>query len=166
MRRDCANASTWRCAGRCAAPIRSAVYLSGGLDSSSVAVLAARALGEKNQRLAAFTQVPRRGFDGPVPAGHYADETPYVEAIRKAAGNIDVNYVQNDECDDFADLDRFFIALEGPVRNPTNLGWMLAISRLARTQGRRVLLGGTTAITPSAGTAGRRPSIICCAAGC
>ena len=77
-----------------------------------------------------------------MPAGHYADETPYVDAIAKAAGNIDVTYVQDDASDDLADLDRFFIALEGPVRNPTNLGWVLAILRLARTQGRRVLLGG------------------------
>ena len=43
-------------------------YLSGGLDSSSVAALAARALGERDQRLAAFTQVPREGFDGSVPS--------------------------------------------------------------------------------------------------
>ena len=56
-------------------------YLSGGLDSSSVAALTARALAEKGQRLAAFTQIPREGFVGPVPAGRYADETPYVEAI-------------------------------------------------------------------------------------
>jgi asparagine synthase (glutamine-hydrolysing) len=117
-------------------------YLSGGLDSSSVAVLAARALGERNQRLAAFTHVPRAGFEGPVPEGLYADETPYVEAIRKLSGNIDITYVRNDEYDDFADLERMFIALEGPVRNPTNLGWMLAIPRLARAQGCRVLLGG------------------------
>jgi asparagine synthase (glutamine-hydrolysing) len=117
-------------------------YLSGGLDSSSVAALAARALAEKGQRLAAFTQVPREGFDGPVPADCYADETPYVEAIRKAAGNIDLTYVRNDECDDFADLERVFLMLEGPVRNPTNLGWMLAIPRRARAQGCRVLLGG------------------------
>jgi asparagine synthase (glutamine-hydrolysing) len=117
-------------------------FLSGGLDSSSVAALAARTLGETGQRLAAFTQVPREGFDGPVPGGRYADETPYVEAIRKAAGNIDVTYVRNDTCDDFGELERFFLALESPVRNPTNLGWMLAIPRLARAQGRRVLLGG------------------------
>ncbi len=117
-------------------------HLSGGLDSSSVAALAARALGEKNQRLAAFTQVPRTGFDGPVPTGRYADETPYVEAIRSVVGNIDVTYIHNDACDDFADLERFFLALEGPVRNPTTLGWMLAIPRRARAQGRRVLLGG------------------------
>jgi asparagine synthase (glutamine-hydrolysing) len=116
--------------------------LSGGLDSSSVSVLAARALAEKNQRLAAFTGVPRHGFDGFVPKGHYADETPYVDAIASAAGNIDVTYVGNDACEDFAELERFFIALEGPVRNPTNLGWVLAMLRLARAQGRRVLLGG------------------------
>ena len=116
--------------------------LSGGLDSSSVSILAARALAEKNQRLAAFTGVPRRGFDGQVANGHYADETPYVEAVRTAAGNIDVSYVQNDGCDDFAELERFFHALEGPVRNPVNLGWVLRALRLARAQGRRVLLGG------------------------
>lgn len=116
--------------------------LSGGLDSSSVAVLAARALKEKKQRLAAFTGVPRRGYDGPVPAGHYADEMPYVEAIAGMAGNIDLTPVASDTIDDLAELERFFIALEGPVRNPTNLGWVLAILRLARKQGRRVLLGG------------------------
>jgi asparagine synthase (glutamine-hydrolysing) len=117
-------------------------FLSGGLDSSAVAALAARALGEKGQRLAAFTHVPRKGFAGPVPKGRYADETPYVEAIRMAAGNIDVTYVHNDEVDDFADMERFFTFLEGPVRNPSNLGWVLAIPRLAKAQGRRVLLGG------------------------
>jgi asparagine synthase (glutamine-hydrolysing) len=117
-------------------------YLSGGLDSSAVAALTARALGEKGQRLAAFTQVPRESFTGPVPVGRYADETPYVEAIRATLGNIDVTYIRNNEVDDFADLERLFLLLEAPVRNPTNLGWVLAITRLAAAQGRRVLLGG------------------------
>jgi asparagine synthase (glutamine-hydrolysing) len=116
--------------------------LSGGLDSSSVAALAARALAEKNERLVTFTGVPRRGFDDPVPAGHYADETPYVEAIARAVQNVDVTYVPNDAGDAFAELERFFIALEGPVRNPANLGWILEILRQAHAQGRRVLLGG------------------------
>ena len=116
--------------------------LSGGLDSSSVSVLAARALGENNARLAAFTGVPRQDFAGAPPAGHYSDETPYVAAIAAKAGNVDVTYIRNDEHGDFSELERFFIALEGPVRNPTNLGWVLGLMREARTQGRRVLLGG------------------------
>jgi len=116
--------------------------LSGGLDSSSVSALAARALAEENQRLAAFTAVPREGFSGPTPVGQYGDETPYVEAIRKATGNIDVTYVRKENGDEFADLERFFLALDGPVRNPSHLGWILALLRQARAQGRRVLLGG------------------------
>jgi len=125
---------------RSAHPIGS--LLSGGLDSSSVSVLAARALAEKNQRLAAFTGLPRCGFDGQVPSGTYADETPYVDAIQKAAPTIDVTYVRSDQSNDLGELERFFIALEGPVRNPTNIGWVLQILRLACAQGRRVLLGG------------------------
>jgi asparagine synthase (glutamine-hydrolysing) len=137
--RDCLDRAVRR-QMRSAHPI--GCYLSGGLDSSSVAALAARALAEKGQRLAAFTQVPREGFDGPVPLGRYADETPYVEAIRSHAGNIDVTYIRNNQVDDFADLERVFLLFEAPFRNPTNLGWILEIPRLAREQGRRVLLGG------------------------
>jgi asparagine synthase (glutamine-hydrolysing) len=44
---------------RSAHPIGS--HLSGGLDCSSVSVLAARALAERGERLAAYTQVPRAG---------------------------------------------------------------------------------------------------------
>lgn len=116
--------------------------LSGGLDSSSVVALAACALAEKRQRLPAFTGVPRRGFDGPVPDGSYADETPFVEAIKDKLGNVDVHYVHNNECDDFAALERFFIALNGPVRNPSNFGWTLGVLEHARRQNCRVLLGG------------------------
>ena len=116
--------------------------LSGGLDSSAVSALTARALGEENKRLIAFTGVPRQGFDGAVPAGHYGDETPYVDAIAAATGNIDVTYIRTNAGDDFAELERFFLALAGPVRNPTNLGWVLTLLRAARAQGRRVLLGG------------------------
>jgi asparagine synthase (glutamine-hydrolysing) len=117
-------------------------YLSGGLDSSSVAALASRAVAEKNQSLSTYTQVPRRGFAGPVPSGRYADETPFIEAMKRDFSNLDVTYVFNDELDDFSDLERFFVALEAPVRNPNNLGWMLAIPRRAREKGVRVLLSG------------------------
>jgi asparagine synthase (glutamine-hydrolysing) len=117
-------------------------YLSGGLDSSSIAALAARALGENGQRLAAFTGVPRKGFDNFVSGSAYTDETPYVEAIKAAVGNIDVTYLYSDEHDDFAEIDRVSLAFEYPVRNPMMLGLNLAIPRLARAQNRRVLLAG------------------------
>ena len=116
--------------------------LTGGLDSSSVCALASRAFANEKTRLAAFTGVPRDGFDGRLPAGTYADETPYVEAIARKLGNVDVEYVRDNAGSAFTALERIFVALEGPVRNPGNLDWMLAILRRARAQGRRVLLGG------------------------
>jgi asparagine synthase (glutamine-hydrolysing) len=117
-------------------------FLSGGLDSSSVAALAARALTERGKRLAAYTQVPRKGFDGQVGRSWYADETPFVEAIRQALPTIDVTYVDNSACDDFAELEGVFHATDTPFRNPTNLGWMTQIIRLARANKQRVLLCG------------------------
>jgi len=71
--------------------------------------------------------VPRKGFAGQVRRWGYTDETPYVEAIKAAISNIDVTYIYNDEHDDFAELDRVSLAFEYPVRNPTNLGWMIEL---------------------------------------
>ena len=117
-------------------------FLSGGLDSSSVAALAARALAEQGKRLAAYTQVPRKGFDGRIGHRGYIDETPFVEAIRQALPTIDVTYVDNSACDDFAELEGVFHATDMPVRGPTNLGWYMQIIRLARANKQRVLLCG------------------------
>jgi asparagine synthase (glutamine-hydrolysing) len=119
-----------------------ACFLSGGLDSSSVAALAARALAEQGRRLPAYTQVPVAEFQGPLRARMYSDERPYVEAIRKMIANLDVTYVCSGEYDDFVELDRIFQAIDGPVRNVTNIGWLSQICRLARAANQRVLLGG------------------------
>jgi asparagine synthase (glutamine-hydrolysing) len=117
-------------------------FLSGGLDSSAVAALAARALAEQGKRLPAYTQVPAADFQSPSSAGKYFDERPYVEAISGMIDNLDVTYVCSAEYDDFADLDRVFQAIDGPVRNVTNMGWLMQIYRLARAGNQRVLLGG------------------------
>jgi asparagine synthase (glutamine-hydrolysing) len=117
-------------------------FLSGGLDSSSVAALAARALASQGKRLQAYTQVPSPAFTSAISPRRYFDERPYVEAIREMIGNLDVTYVCSGEQDDFAELDRFSQAIDNPPRNVTNLGWILQIYRTARDAGQRVLLGG------------------------
>jgi asparagine synthase (glutamine-hydrolysing) len=117
-------------------------FLSGGLDSSSIAVLAARALAEQGKRLPAYTQVPEADFESPINGARYFDERPYVEAIRAMIENLDVTYVCSGEHDDFADLDRISRAIDGPVRNVSNMGWIMQIYRLAQAANQRVLLGG------------------------
>jgi asparagine synthase (glutamine-hydrolysing) len=116
--------------------------LSGGLDSSSVAVLAARALTERGKRLSAYTQIPVEDFHRPPSARMYFDERPYVEAIDDMIENLDVTYVRSGDHDDFAELDRISQAIDGPVANVTGTGWMMKICRLARAENQRVLLTG------------------------
>lgn len=68
-----------------------ASHLSSGFDSSTVTALAARQLQQagRGQRLTAYTAVPRPGYDGPVPRGRHADESPGARALAARFGNID-----------------------------------------------------------------------------
>lgn len=125
-------------------------FLSGGLDSPSVAALAARALAEKGQRLHCYTQVPVKEFNKAATTKAYFDERPYVEAIRSMIDTLDVSYICSGEYDELTDLDQVFAACEGPVHNPQNLGWMMQVYRLARSSDERVLLtGGIGNLAPS-----------------
>jgi asparagine synthase (glutamine-hydrolysing) len=117
-------------------------FLSGGLDSSSVAALAAAALARHGKRLPAYTQVPDETLKRPVGLRFYFDERPYVEAIGAMIENLDITYVVSSETDDFADLDRIFLATDVPSRSVTNFGWIMQILHLARAENQRVLLGG------------------------
>ncbi len=127
---------------RSAGPVGS--HLTGGLDSSSVSVLAATLMARCGQKLRTFTHVPREEFQGQAAPGWYVDERPFVDEIASFNGNIVPTYVASDQDDgdDFDELERFFYFAEAPVRNVVNLGWMLGVSRAARRQGCRVLLGG------------------------
>ncbi|MCX5786313.1 MAG: asparagine synthase-related protein [Elusimicrobia bacterium] len=125
---------------RSSAPV--GAMMSGGLDSSSLAVTAARLLRPQGKRLATFTEVPRAGFDGPVPAGRYADETPLVQAIARTYDNLDLNPVHTDGRTFLDDLDRLFFNLEGPFRNTANRVWIEAILQAARQRGIGVILDG------------------------
>ena len=116
--------------------------MSGGLDSSALAVTAAQRLRTQGKRLATFTEVPSAGFDGPMPAGRYADETPFVQAIAKKCDNLDLNLIRTGERTFLDDLDRLFSQLEEPFRNTSNRVWIEAILQAARQRGIGVVLDG------------------------
>lgn len=119
------------------------IMMSGGLDSSSVAATAARLLGVEGKRLTAFTEVPRTGFDGPVPPGRYADETPLVQAVAAMHDNLDLNLIRTDGRTFLDGLDQLFYYLELPFRNTSNRAWIEAIYQQARQRGIRAVLDGT-----------------------
>ena len=119
-----------------------ALQMSGGLDSSSIAAVAAPLLGRRGERLTAFTEVPRTGFSGALPKGKYADETPLVQAVAGMYPNLDLNLVHTDGQIFLNDLDRLFFHLERPFRNTSNRVWIEAILQESSRRGIRVLLDG------------------------
>jgi len=119
-----------------------AVMMSGGLDSSSVAAIAAPLLKQRGERLAAFTEVPRAGFDGPVRGGGYGDETPFVQAIAAMHDNLDLSLIRTDGRTFLDDLDPIFSHLDAPFRNTSNSVWIRAILQEARQRGICVMLDG------------------------
>src|SRR5262249_13351427 len=71
--------------------------ITGGLDSSSIAVVAADMLAASGNKLNTFTAVPEVGFVKEDVRGRYFDETPYVIQIAKANPNIVAHFIPPSE---------------------------------------------------------------------
>lgn len=118
------------------------LLLSGGLDSTSIAATAAPMLEQAGEGLLSFTEVPRRGFDGPVLAGRYADERPYVEALSQRYRNLTPIFIDTTGRFLLDGLAETFEALERPYHRPTNRVWYEAAFESARERGVRIMLHG------------------------
>lgn len=141
-----------RCRLRCSAPV--GITLSGGLDSGSVAALAARELGNQGQRLAALSSVPiadSAELDGEL---NFGDETPFIEATAKFIGNIDVTKVDAREVSPVEGIERSLDIHDQPVHATANLYWLTALMARAQEQGLGAILtgqGGNTTVSWSGG---------------
>lgn len=129
-----------RCRLRSIRPV--GVMMSGGLDSSSVACMAARELGRRNQRLQAFSALPMIGYRDWLPAGGLADEMPYIEAVKEYTGNIDVTYCRSEGRHSLSDTDRLVAMLEQPYKIVENLFWIDSIITTAQKNNIGVMLSG------------------------
>ncbi|WP_165792091.1 asparagine synthase-related protein [Desulfocucumis palustris] len=129
-----------RCRLRSIRPV--GVMMSGGLDSTSVACLAARELARGGRRLLAFSAVPLSGYRDWLPTDKLADETPYIEAVSEHAGNIDVAYCRFEGKHSLSDTDRLFAILEQPYKILENLFWVDGIMAAAQEQNVGVILNG------------------------
>lgn len=133
--RECTE-QTLRSAGK------TAIFLSGGYDSTSVAALATEILKERNERLSAYTSVPLKGCV--IDKGeHY--ETDESEAVKKTAeyyGNIDVHLCDFPEMNPWFSAPEYQKICEIPYKSPENLLWMYGIMEKAAEDGCRIILGG------------------------
>ncbi len=118
------------------------IMLSGGLDSSAVAAVAAKQLRAQGRRLTAFHAAPRLGFQGKAQSGWIPDESDDVHAIAAVHENLDVTVCRPDGRTPLDQIEAHFALLGAPIRNASNLPWVEAIQEQARDRGIRVLLNG------------------------
>lgn len=88
------------------------VMLSGGLDSSSIACLAARALAGRGERLTAVCSVLPENFQGPE-----QDEWEYIREVAAQEPNIDLHRVTAEGAGLFSGLEQVFAINDGPCRD-------------------------------------------------
>ncbi|CAA0094957.1 Asparagine synthetase [glutamine-hydrolyzing] 3 [BD1-7 clade bacterium] len=115
--------------------------LSGGLDSTSVAGLAALELARSGKELQTYTAIPPLGYQGTRRKGWELDERPFVEMMGALHPNIHLNFVEFDPAASslFKNLENTY-GLQGfPNRNVTSI-WLNELALNARDSGARVML--------------------------
>lgn len=91
-----------------------AVHLSGGLDSSAIACIAARRLRREGRRLLAICSVLPKAHAGPE-----TDERAFIDAVLAQEDNIDPVWVEMPpDSDPFSALPRWFACLAEPPYTP------------------------------------------------
>lgn len=119
-----------------------AVAMSGGLDSTSVAVLASAMLPESQPRLPVYTSVPDPDWDGRHEAHVFADERHYAAAVAAHCPTLRLELIDAAGRGMFDVIDRVHAAMEAPQRNIINMIWVDALLARARSQGARTMLDG------------------------
>jgi asparagine synthase (glutamine-hydrolysing) len=119
-----------------------AAHLSAGFDSSSVAATAARLLAPSGGKVAAFTAVPRAGYDLPVPRYKMGDEGPLAALTAAMHLNIEHVLIRSGHRSPLDGLDRSFFLYDRPMLNICNNVWLSAINDEARRRKLTVLLTG------------------------
>jgi asparagine synthase (glutamine-hydrolysing) len=116
--------------------------ITGGLDSSSIAVIAADMLSTNGKKLNTFTAVPEPGFFKEERRGLYYDETPYVRQIAQANPNIVPHFIPPSKgpiLEQIAEQIRLGGAPSGSILNGL---WVMDMYAAARSAGHNVMLTG------------------------
>ncbi|WP_217597202.1 asparagine synthase-related protein [Cohnella sp. GbtcB17] len=117
-------------------------YLSGGLDSGTVAGFAARTLAGEQKPLHTFSYIPADGFEDWTPANRLADERPYIRSTVEAVGNIRDQYLSFPGRSPYSELDKWLDMMEMPFKFVENAFWLSGIYEQAERENVGVLLNG------------------------
>lgn len=129
-----------RCRMRSLRPV--GVTLSGGLDSGSVAAIAARELGRTGKSLPAFSSIPLYDVREMTPASRFGDESPFIEATSRQAGNIDVTWIRAEDVSPVQGIEHALELHDEPGHAAGNQFWIISLLKAAQAQGIGTLLTG------------------------
>jgi len=118
-----------------------AIMLSGGLDSASVAAMAARER-RSGDRLLAFHAAPRAGYNGVAQPGWVIDESDDVQAVAALHPGMELTILRGQEGTPLDDAGRLFDAVGAPIRNSISLTWIRMLYERAAARGAGVMLNG------------------------
>ncbi len=129
-----------RCRMRSLRPV--GVTLSGGLDSGSVSAVAAREMGYCGKRLPAFSSVPLYDATDQTPPSRFGDESPFIEATARHAGNIDITYIRAEDVSPVQGIERALELHDEPGHAAANVFWIISLLKAAQNRGIGALLTG------------------------
>jgi asparagine synthase (glutamine-hydrolysing) len=118
------------------------ITLSSGLDSSSVACVAAKLLEGRNKKLFSFTSIPVADYKENQNPYFIVDESEGVKCICEAYLNIDAEFVRCDGKNVCTELERMVRYLEFPHKSRQNMVWIDEIYERAALKGCKVVLKG------------------------
>ena len=115
--------------------------ITGGLDSSSISVIAADILAASGGKLNTFTAVPQTGFSRDELRGRYFDETPYVRQIAEVNRDIVPHFITQSR-EPIPEKIAEVIRRSGLPGGILNALWGFDIFAAARSAGHDVILAG------------------------
>ena len=118
------------------------IMLSGGLDSASVAALAAPALAASGKKLFSYTSVPAPGFQVRTDSCLMENEGALIEEQQKAYPNLCPRYVSSDKENCMSRLEAFQRTYDLPVKPSVNNANIDRMGAAAQSDNCRILLSG------------------------
>lgn len=120
-----------------------AIQLSGGLDSTAIAAIAAPYLKQKQKTLYSFTSVPMKGYQYNKEGYYIEDETEDVQKTASFYGNIDTEFIDLNSKSPWDIANKEFRILEIPFKSVQNCLWLFDSMEKAYAKKARIILSGS-----------------------
>lgn len=123
-------------------PMETGIYLSGGLDSTSVACLVAPELANNHKKLFSFTSVPDRMFKLKEEKDEMTDETEVVLRTKEKYSNIECTFMDMPGMNCWDGRKEYQKICELPYKSPQNMLWLYEGMKIAKDKNCKVILSG------------------------